>query len=316
MLEKLTHPNGCILRGERLHRYRSTMERGRQRMGGKRAVICGLARDLAHILPATIERIERLGNRFADYRVVVYENDSKDATLSILHRWTRANHRVHVLSESRHDPVSLPVRCLQRARRMAYYRNQCRQFTLDLFPDYDYTIVVDLDIELGWLLDGIANTFGHNDWDFVGSNGILRKSYVFFQRTKQYDAWAYRRQGSYDALETRMVNRMYWRQGEPMHPVYSCFGGLGVYRMEAMAACEYGESDCEHVCLHLSMRQNGFARLFLNPSQIVDHGIRLSRVRLLLANLRQGGSPGLLSLPPKPQERCYSSRRQSDASLS
>ena len=294
MLNKTTHLDESLLRGERLHRYRSMVARGLERMGNKRAVICGLARDLAHVLPATIERIEKLGDRFADYRVVVYENDSKDATLSLLHRWAMVNHRVNVLSELRHDPVNLPIRCLQRARRMAYYRNQCRQFTLDRFSDYDYMIVVDMDIKGGWLIDGVANTFGHDDWDFVGSNGILQKFKLFYRLTRQYDAWAYRHLGSYDAIEPRTVNRMHWQQGESMHPVYSCFGGLGVYRMEAIASCEYGGADCEHVCLHRSMRENGFDRLYLNPSQIVDYGVRLPRVLRLLTNLRRSGNAELL----------------------
>ena len=298
MLDWSAHSNARALSVERLHRYRSIVAKGLRQMGRRRAVICGLARDLAQILPTTIKRIESLGNQFADYRVVVYENDSMDATSSILRRWARENQRGYVLSESLHDPVNPPVRCLQRACRMAYYRNQHRQFALDRFPDYDYVVVVDMDIEGGWHLDGIANTFGHDGWDFVGSNGVIRKSNVFTQLTRQYDAWAYRRAGSYGKIETRTVNRMSWQRGEPMYPVYSCFGGLGVYRMKAMASCKYGGSDCEHVCLHRSMRENGFGRQFLNPSQIVDYGIRLSRARRLLASLRRGESPELLPLSP------------------
>ena len=57
-----------------------------------------------------------------------------------------------------------------------------------------------------------------------------------------------------------------------LHSVYSCFGGLGVYRIEAMLTCRYGDSDCEHVCFHRSMRAAGLDRLYLNPSQITFFG--------------------------------------------
>jgi hypothetical protein len=63
-----------------------------------------------------------------------------------------------------------------------------------------------------------------------------------------------------------------------MVPVYSCFGGLGVYRIEAMLTCEYGDSDCEHVCLHRDMRTAGLDRQYLNPSQIAFFGAKANNL--------------------------------------
>ena len=57
-----------------------------------------------------------------------------------------------------------------------------------------------------------------------------------------------------------------------MVPVTSCFGGLGIYRTEALLAGCYGARDCEHIDLHRSMREKGFTRTFLNPSQITLYG--------------------------------------------
>jgi hypothetical protein len=73
-------------------------------------------------------------------------------------------------------------------------------------------------------------------------------------------------------MGTRTVNYFVWRRGEPLQPVYSCFGGLGVYRMRAFLSSRYAGSDCEHVALHRGMREAGFDRLFLNPSQLVFYG--------------------------------------------
>jgi hypothetical protein len=53
---------------------------GRQKMGQSRVVVCGLCRDVRSALPRTIARIERLGQKFHDYRVVLFENDSQDGT--------------------------------------------------------------------------------------------------------------------------------------------------------------------------------------------------------------------------------------------
>ena len=83
---------------------------------------------------------------------------------------------------------------------------------------------------------------------------------------------------------------MRWQRGEPMVPVYSCFGGLGGYRMQAMLTCRYGETDCEHVCLHQDMRRAGLDRLYLNPSQVTFFGNKANN--LVRAYRRLTGSAG------------------------
>ncbi|NBT13756.1 MAG: hypothetical protein EBS56_09280, partial [Planctomycetia bacterium] len=76
--------------------YRRTCARGSRRMAQSRVAITGLARNLGHVLPATIRRVERLCGLFADARVVVYENDSTDDTKPLLEAWAAADRRVHV----------------------------------------------------------------------------------------------------------------------------------------------------------------------------------------------------------------------------
>ena len=111
-----------------------------------RVVIAGLARDIAGILPKTIERIERLGRLFNDYRAVIYENDSADPTRDMLQNWSDRNPRVCVVSEDRDDPVNLPSRCLSRAARMAYYRDHCQQIIARDYARFDHVILVDTDL--------------------------------------------------------------------------------------------------------------------------------------------------------------------------
>src|SRR5262245_25427326 len=81
--------------------YYDAVDRGRSAMSEARIVICGLARNVAAHLPRTKARIERLGSMFADYRVLVYENDSTDATPAILNRWAARNDRVTAISQRR-----------------------------------------------------------------------------------------------------------------------------------------------------------------------------------------------------------------------
>jgi hypothetical protein len=258
---------------EEAESYAGKVAQGYGRMATNRVVLVGLARNVATCLPATMSRMEELGNCFADYRVLIYENDSADATVSMLDAWARDNRRVCVQSDLHGDPQHAAVRCSHRAQRMACYRNACQQSVLKHWPDFDHVILIDTDLAGGWSLDGIANTFGHDHWDFVGSFGIIYKRRgLNINRYSHYDAWAYRNDALFTPLPTKYVNRILYRRGEPMVPLYSCFGGLGVYTMRAYRAGVYAGDDIEHVGFHRSLREAGLGRQFLNPSQIVVYG--------------------------------------------
>lgn len=248
------------------------VEAGKVAMRKHRAVICGLCRDVRPWLPRTVARIERLGDMFRDYRVVLYENDSHDGTPDFLREWSSRNSRVHVISESIGVPRFEQNRDLARAAHMARCRNRYREYLLEYLPDYDHVIVVDTDLRGGWSYDGVANTFGYDDWDFVGANGILRwlrPTVPATMETSQYDTWALRHVGHAGVHDPAEMSATIFRRGEPLVRVWSCFGGLGIYRMRCFQAAGYSGDDLEHASLHAQMRSGGFGRLFLNPSQLV-----------------------------------------------
>jgi hypothetical protein len=259
----------CAPSREDEHRRRTAL--GLSRMHTSSVVVCGLARDVAPLLPLQIERIEKLGKMFDRYQVVIYENDSVDETRDLLRKWSLANRNVHLLLE-RLGAIRYPqIRSIERAERMAYYRNKCREHVLSNFPDYSYVIVLDTDLEGGWSYDGVASTFGHHEWDYVGSNGLLHRrspTRISPEDALHFDCWAFRRVGHDEPHPNDEINALRLLRGEPLQPVWSCFGGLGIYRMECLKSAQYSGEDCEHVCLHRQMRKAGFTRLFLNPSQI------------------------------------------------
>lgn len=255
----------------RAKEYYATVERGKQVMKTRRVVIAGLARNIALVLGRTMARIEKTGRMFKEYSVLIFENDSRDNTQTQLKEWAKCNKNVTVISESRNDPINPGTRCLNRATRMAFYRNKYRELIATKYASYDNVIVLDTDLPGGWSYDGIANTFGQQtEWDFAGSNGIIYKDYEgVIGRPLYYDAWAFRWHTSWNPVFARQINPRYWPRGEPMLRVNSCFGGLGIYKTEAMLIAEYDGSDCEHVPFHRRMTDAGMDKLYMNPSQIV-----------------------------------------------
>jgi hypothetical protein len=253
--------------------YMHRVSTGYDQMQRRSIVIAGLARNVSSILPATMLRMELLGRTFSDYRILIYENDSIDRTVDILAAWSRANPRVEIVTESFGAPPSRPVRCLNRADRMAFYRGRCQARIRERYADTDYVALIDTDVAGGWSPDGVASTFGHDGWDFVGSNGLIYKRKGWdANATAHYDAWAFRTDEAFSPLTTKYVNHLEFTRGQPLVPLPSCFGGLGFYRMEAYLAGTYEGGDIEHVSMHRSMREQGYDKMFLNPSQIVVYG--------------------------------------------
>lgn len=255
--------------------YRRACERGYATMARSRVAITGLARNLAAVLPTTIRRIERLRRLFADTRVIVYENDSTDATKLLLQSWAAQDGRVQVTLEDCHDPRNPPKRCVQRAERMARYRQRCQEIVLETCSHFDATIVIDLDVAGGWSEEGVANSFGHRDWDFIGSNGLIyRRDGLRINEVRQYDMWALRFDAELSPIPTAHARKYVYARGEPLVPVTCCFGGLGIYRMEAFRHGRYGTTDTEHAGFHRELIRQGYGRLYLNPSQILIYGRR------------------------------------------
>ncbi len=200
---------------------------------------------------------------FREYRAVFYENDSLDATATFLRHWSDVNPSIRVIIERKGSRRFANVVSLERAALLAACRNAYREYALTHFGNFDHVIVVDTDTEGGWSFEGIAHSFGLDNWDFVGSNGLMTGPFGR-GRPIYYDTWAHR---SIDPGELTS-QRLSVQRGEPLRRVLSCFGGLGVYRMACLQA-RYEGDDCEHVTLHRNMRELGFDQLYLNPSQIV-----------------------------------------------
>ncbi|PKN76230.1 MAG: hypothetical protein CVU52_05625 [Deltaproteobacteria bacterium HGW-Deltaproteobacteria-10] len=250
--------------------FQKNVAAGYEYMRGVKVVICGLTRDDAPILPLTIARVEKTGGFFRDYRVIVYENDSQDGTLDILKRWEAANPRVKILTESIWGTELMQ---LGRTAKLAYFRNRYLQLVKesDKYADCDFVIVADMDLKGGWSNDGIATSFFRSDWDMVAANSIgyhnLRRTY--------YDMFALLPK---TIFKTGLVYKIFgegWQlhRGDPFIAIQSGFGGLALYRREAIVARQYsGVVNGARVCEHVSLNADNSLRCFLNPSQITVIG--------------------------------------------
>ena len=60
----------------------------------QKVIICGVCKDVAERVPYSIKIMEKIGALFADYCIIVYENNSSDATSTIIKEWAENNYNL------------------------------------------------------------------------------------------------------------------------------------------------------------------------------------------------------------------------------
>ena len=247
--------------------FRNRCRWGREEMARSTAAFCLLGRDVASGLRKIAAFIDNRGELFADFRVIFIENDSIDETPDLLRQWSDENPRVTVFSETLGLARWPSIASAERSTQLAALRNRYLDLIpkLDMVPDY--VVVLDADMGRGISTSGFTSSFGYEDWDVMSSNGIANEDE--HGHAEFFDAWAFREHGPVERRSFREINALSFRPGMPPVPVWSAFGGMAIYRGACLQGLRYGGEDCEHVVLHERLRERGFSRHYLNPSQIL-----------------------------------------------
>jgi hypothetical protein len=176
---------------------------------------------------------------------------------------------VEILSERLGAPRMPQRATAERATALASYRNRYVARALELGADFDHLIVLDTDL-VDLCFDGVAHSFGQDGWDAIGAYGIqYGRSDDGAPEPWLYDTWAFRGVGHPHRHRHGWLKRRRFDRGGPLVRVLSCFGGIALYRMEAVrSGARYDGPDCEHVAFHRGMAAAGFDRIYMNPSQM------------------------------------------------
>jgi hypothetical protein len=201
----------------------------------------------------------------------VFENDSADDTKEQLKGLKSSN--IEILSRDDNSKY-LTDNSFERTNNLSKYRNECLNWVKNNYSHFDYTIVLDLDADLGFSIDGIYNSISwlskNSDAGGMGSYSLYLKANSNIEFA-HYDSFAVRLNNWEKIVSGKDVNNVWFRNLHPFvgsDPIkmYSCFGGLAVYKTKAFISGLYDASlGCEHVFFHKSLSENGF-KMYLNPS--------------------------------------------------
>lgn len=239
-------------------------------------LIAGPARNNVDTLATEITTLLNSVAGFQKAYCVVVESDSTDNTLDALEELKKTISSFDYISFG-HLSKKMP----NRTERLAFARN----YILDELrnnPKYasvDYVVMADLDgvnrsitrekIEACWNLT--------EPWDVITA----------IQSDRYFDIWALRhpdwnpidcftqRTRLESVMSKEAANNLAVKAKQVVLPsigmieVDSAFGGLGIYKREAILAGRYigldvaGKETCEHISLHADLRKAGY-RIFIN----------------------------------------------------
>jgi len=262
--------------------------------------IVGLVRNGQKTLRRELGVLGRAARGFARVHCLIVESDSSDATLEVL----------RALEAELPDFRSISLGALAgrhplRTDRIAVCRNRYLDELSQnpLYANVDYVMVADLDgVNRHLTPQALASCWQTQaPWDVCTAN----------QKDAYYDVWALRHAawcpgdcwqqyrelramfGHERALTIAVHSRMVRiAPSDDWIEVDSAFGGLAIYRRDALLTSRYiglderGEETCEHVPLHAALRARGL-RLFINPALVNAHSTDRSASAKLPARLRR-----------------------------
>ena len=248
-----------------------------------RLAVCGLARNCAPKLPATIRFIETLSTYFESTTIVVVENDSRDKTRAILNNWADSCSSLHIIDgkvpgeENASDTNANPYYSVKRVSRLAALRNQYLDFLKAQAVAPDFVLVLDFDVDR-ISIAGVLDSFVREaDWDVATAYGYSLSPTL---QERYHDTYALVPLGEENIpqLEARLKSiQRNWRQDKASRElvgVYSAFGGLSIYKYQQINNLRYDvcsnrdervEARCEHFSIANELQKNGYQRIVINP---------------------------------------------------
>jgi hypothetical protein len=263
--------------------------------------IVGIARNCARSIERDLGGLFRAASIFGRTHMLVVESDSDDRTPELL---AGLSARTPAL---RHKSLGrLREQLPQRTARIAHCRNACLDELASnpMYANVTHVLVSDLDGVCRDLTGAALASCWHSGapaWDMCSANQGDYYYDIWALRHPVWcpgDAWAEQRAlvpllGSTAADEIALFSRMvHIDPARPMIEVESAFGGLAVYRRDALLGARYvgldanGAEVCEHVMLHAQMRADG-ARLYINPALVNARRTKHAGRKKLLRTLRR-----------------------------
>ncbi len=229
-----------------------------------------------------VPRLIKMGEQFDGYHIVIYENDSYEATRkTYIQELGKTNHSTYLYEDN--------IAKGHRTDNLAYARNKVLHYVQEnLSHSYDYMMITDMDqtcFPFGQN-DNFNTTRNEYDVD-IFKYALSRSSewdMVTFRHLPYWDLWAFRDKdhmpyncwgpNKEDNPVTSSKQLDDWLNSLPPLEFVEIDSGFmlwAIYKISMTFGASYsgkgvsGEMDCEHVAFHRQMKERNGARIRLLP---------------------------------------------------
>ena len=240
----------------------------------EKVILCCVSKDVGSKVAFIRSRFEQIGNLFSDYRVIISEYNSQDNTPRLLYQWMSKNSKVFVIASfiPPREMAKWVVNTMDNNEyfadeQLAYVLNNTLRIALsEAYDDFKYIIWLDANCSQLPSDDSIVEVFqAEREWDAVVSYGE--------DSSANYYDWPSHRDSEYpigvELVNSKVAERAKFfklYENDNWYPVYSAYGGCGIYKKEALNNCAYSAlvtSDFEKYCYDLIYRNGNSCNLFV-----------------------------------------------------
>lgn len=261
-----------------------TKEVSLEKMRKSKIIMTGLCRNVSENIDKNIKLLLETGSYYKDHKIVIFENDSSDGSREKIKEWTKINSNIELIECEVPNCQYKKERYVGLSRKrqddMVFYRNKCLNYIKEKYSNYDYLLLVDLDMVGYYSIEGLIHSMSFDNWDAIFVNGRKPSLFAFGIVSQMYDSLAFVDEEEdintrYQTLSNQSQSfqsscKMQLISGNKLHKVKSAFNGAGLYKISSIVPFEYvNDWSCEHIGLHSQMIQNGFDKLYINPNWLL-----------------------------------------------
>jgi hypothetical protein len=262
------------------------IDQGLEICSTSKILFCGIARNVEKTLQRNIDRIHHTAEKFKEYKIFIYENDSTDNTKDILKQ-----NKIEYIAENNvknHDYIidiqeGRDNNFFKRCKFLAKCRNKYLDFAREKCSEYDYICIIDLDIH-GWSYEGFYDSIfrlSSKEIASVSAYGVLSNfdnslDIEYSSNLLMYDSFAFRPVNFKGPWTEGLQARCNYLQINTPSLVRSNFGGMAIYKMNLISQFNYdiniinGYVDSEHIYINDCMSKLGYKHL-INPFLITSY---------------------------------------------
>ena len=215
-------------------------------------ILGGIVKNIGNSIQVILPFFQEMKQKIPQMEIVLYENNSTDSTKEILDYLQKTFEWIQVKSEDLSNSFFLERGNARtwdnkpcRIEMIAYARNQLIEMVEEKkLSNDDFFILIDLDMNIPPPIEAIEFVLKNfpNEVDALFANGLHSSG-------KYYDAYELRTEEY--PFGPEILGEHFWSKThmdtilrridmtEPLVPVVSAFGGLGIYRGNIFKGCKY-----------------------------------------------------------------------------